>query len=53
VADTAGAEIKKLKIDLLAVKKHGFCRILDNEEKHLTQSKDLIAALRRSIDNIS
>ncbi len=53
VADTAGAEIKKLKIDLLAVKKHGFRRILDSEEKHLTQSKALITALRRCIDNIS
>jgi patatin-related protein len=53
VADTAGAEIESLKIDLLGVKKNGFRRILDNEEKHLIQSKELIAALRRSIDKIS
>ena len=53
VADTAGAEIKKLKIDLIAIKKRAFCRILDSEEEHLTHSKELITALRHCVDNIS
>jgi hypothetical protein len=37
------------QIDILALKKRGFARILDVEEKHLTQSGDLIAELRRCI----
>jgi hypothetical protein len=32
-----------------ALKKRGFIRILDAEEKHLTHSAELIAGLRRSI----
>jgi hypothetical protein len=34
---------------VLALKKRGFRRILDAEEKHLTHSQQLIAGLRRSI----
>jgi hypothetical protein len=40
------------QIDVLALKKRGFSRILDKEEKNLTRSKALIANLRRSIGEI-
>ncbi len=47
VCDAAGVEADE--VDLLAVKKRGFQRILDAEERHLTHSAELIAALRRGI----
>ena len=40
----------KQQIDVLALKKRGFGRILDVEEKNLTHSKALIAALRQRIE---
>jgi len=40
------------QINVLALKKRGFDRILDVEEKNLTHSKELIAALRRRIEEI-
>jgi hypothetical protein len=36
----------------IAVKKRGFARILDAEENHLTDSGELIAALRRRVGAI-
>ncbi len=48
VCDTAGHEAAA-KIDVLALKRNAFTRILDAEEKHLGQSKDLIASLRKCI----
>ena len=49
VCDAAGIEPSAGQIDVLALKKRGFRRILDAEEKHLTHSQQLIAGLRRSI----
>jgi patatin-related protein len=49
VCDAAGLSAAGDGLDVLALKKRGFARILDSEELHLTQSKELIAALRRSI----
>jgi hypothetical protein len=40
------------RIDIAALKKRGFSRILDSEEAHLVHSKDLIAALRDCIAKI-
>jgi patatin-related protein len=50
VCDTAGPEA--CRMDVPALKKRAFCRVLDAEEKHLTQSKDLIAALRKCVAGI-
>jgi hypothetical protein len=52
VCDAAGIEPTNARIDVLALKKRGFAKILDVEEKHLTHSKDLIAALRRCVEGI-
>src|SRR5229473_1459334 len=52
VCDAAGLDSMKEQIDVLALKKRGFGQILDREEKYLTHSKALIAALRRSIGEI-
>ena len=52
VCDAAGADGKADRIDILAMKKHGFGLILDAEEKHLTHSAELIARLRRCIGEI-
>jgi patatin-related protein len=49
VCDAAGLDSVKQQIDVLALKKRGFGRILDREERNLTRSKGLIEALRRSI----
>jgi patatin-related protein len=49
VCDAAGTDAIKDRVDVLALKKRGFDRILDAEEKHLTHSQDLIAALRRCV----
>jgi patatin-related protein len=48
VCDTAGHEAAA-KIDVLALKRNAFTRILDAEEKHLGQSKDLMASLRKCV----
>jgi patatin-related protein len=53
VCDAAGIDGHKDEIGLLALKKRGFTRVLDAEEKHLTRSADLIAALRKSVAEIS
>jgi patatin-related protein len=49
VCNAAGIDVLPGGIDVAALKKKGFAQILDAEEKHLIQSKDLIAALRRLI----
>ncbi|MFL6799039.1 MAG: patatin-like protein [Xanthobacteraceae bacterium] len=52
VCDAAGAEALHNGIDVLALKKRGFLRILDAEEGHLPGSVQLIRALRTSVDRI-
>jgi patatin-related protein len=49
VCDSAGVDATHKEIDVAALKKRGFTRILDAEEKHLTRSKELIAALRQCV----
>ncbi|MPZ38367.1 MAG: patatin-like protein [Rhizobiales bacterium] len=51
VCDAAGAAAAGT-IDVLALKKNAFTRILDAEEKHLGQSKDLIASLRKCVAEV-
>jgi patatin-related protein len=53
VCDAAGTEPGSGRIDVLALKKRGFSQILDTEDKHLTHSKDLIAALRGCVAEIT
>ena len=48
VCDSAGPECMA-KIDVPALKQRAFTQVLDAEEKHLRQSTDLIAALRRCV----
>jgi len=48
VCDSAGADCVA-KIDVTALKRRAFTQVLDAEEKHLGESKDLIAALRRCV----
>ena len=52
VCDAAGADAVQDRIDVTALKKQGFSKILDSEEPHLAHSKDLIAALRDCIARI-
>jgi patatin-related protein len=52
VCDAAGLDGKGDRIDILALKKRGFRRILDAEEKYLTHSGELIAGLRRAVGEI-
>jgi patatin-related protein len=52
VCDAAGIESATDRLDILALKKRGFTQILDVEEKHLVQSSELIAGLRRCIGAI-
>src|SRR5215470_5429203 len=47
VCDSAGIDATSTRIDVLALKKRAFARVLDVEEKHLTHSTELIAALRK------
>lgn len=51
VCDAAGPEATSA-IDMLALKKRAFTRILDAEEKDLSQSADLIASLRKCVAEI-
>jgi hypothetical protein len=50
VCDSAGVEPTAREI--LRIKKSAFARVLDVETKHLTSSKDLIAGLRRCVNQI-
>jgi hypothetical protein len=52
VCDSAGLETGEDQTKILTLKKRGFTKILDAEEKHLPYSTALIAALRRCIDAI-
>jgi len=51
VCDSAGADCVA-EIDIAALKRRAFTQVLDAEEKHLGESKDLIAALRRCVAEI-
>jgi hypothetical protein len=51
VCDAAGPEAMHA-IDVLALKKSAFGRILEAEEKHLGQSRELMAALRQCVSDI-
>jgi patatin-related protein len=53
VCDAAGIDGTHDLVDVLALKKRGFARVLDAEERHLTHSADLIAALRKCVGAIS
>jgi hypothetical protein len=50
VCDAAGADACRL--DVPALKKRAFFRVLDAEEKHLAQSTELLAALRKCVEGI-
>src|SRR5262245_55339688 len=52
VCDSAGAD-STARIDITALKRRAFTRILDAEEKHLGQSQELIAALRRCVAELA
>ena len=52
VCDSAGPEAVA-SLDLEAFKSRAFMQVLDAEEKHLPQSKDLIAALRRAVTQLT
>jgi patatin-related protein len=52
VCDSAGIDPASTRIDVLALKKRAFTRILDVEAPHLTNSTELIAALRRCVGAI-
>ena len=52
VCDSAGVDLQRSGVDVLALKRRAFARVLDAEESHLVRSKDLIAALRRAIAEI-
>src|SRR4029077_4072465 len=49
VCDAAGIDPAQRKIDVLALKRRAFTRVLDAEEKDLHQSGGLIADLRRCV----
>jgi Protein of unknown function (DUF3376) len=49
VCDAADIAAAKDRIDVAALKKRAFTRVLDAEESRLGESRDLIAALRQSI----
>ena len=49
VCDAAGIDQQHGGIDVLAIKRRAFERVLDAEESHLIYSADLIAALRRAV----
>ncbi|MFZ1923136.1 MAG: patatin-like protein [Xanthobacteraceae bacterium] len=53
VCDVAGIDRQHDGIDILALKRRAFERILDAESPHLTHSAGLIAAIRRSVANIA
>jgi patatin-related protein len=49
VCDAAGVDATKDSVDVTGLKKRAFTQILDAEEQHLGQSKELIDALRRCV----
>jgi patatin-related protein len=52
VCDAAGIDSEQGDVDVAALKRRGFAQIIDAEEKHLTQSTELIAALRKCVGEI-
>lgn len=52
VCDAAGIDPKTSAIDVLAIKRRAFERILDAEQDRLVHSQELIAAIRRCIADI-
>ncbi len=52
VCNSAGMDLQRCGIDVLALKRQAFARVLDAEESHLVHSKELIAALRSAIAEI-
>ena len=52
VCDAAGPDGQRGSIDVLALKRRAFERILNAEERYLVHSKDLITAIRRSVADI-
>lgn len=52
VCDSAGIDLQQSGIDLPALKRRAFERVLAAEEPHLTHSTELIAALRQAIAEI-
>jgi patatin-related protein len=52
VCDAAGIDPTNSPLDLAALRQRGFMQILDAEEKFLTHSSDLIAALRKAVAGI-
>jgi hypothetical protein len=52
VCDSAGADCVA-KIDVAALKRRAFTQVLDAEEKHLGESEELIAALRRCVGELA
>jgi transposase len=52
VCDAAGIDLRRDGIDVLALKRRAFERILNAEERHLIHSKELIAAIRSCIADI-
>ena len=52
VCDSAGFDPGGVRRAALAWKRRGFTTILDAEERHLPNSADLIAALRRHVDTL-
>jgi hypothetical protein len=51
VCDSAGLDAHS-DVDVVALKRKGFAKILDAEEPHLKQSADLVAALRRCVSEM-
>ena len=52
VCDAAGINPQHSGIDVLALKRRAFERVLAAEERHLVHSADLIAGLRRAVAGI-
>ncbi len=52
VCDAAGVDLQHGGIDVLALKRRAFERVLTAEESHLLHSADLIAAVRRAVAKI-
>jgi patatin-related protein len=52
VCDAAGRECMA-RIDVLSIKQKAFARVLAAESKHLSQSKDLLEALRRCVAGLT
>ena len=52
VCGSAGVDLQRDGIDLLALKRRAFLRILDSEERNLVHIKQLIAEIRSCITNI-